>query len=147
MKTKAWTSLVGRYESALRTYVARGRKEALQPANELGGKVLKLGLGVVDVTRLQATRVKIRLRQLPRAGCMEIADHGRASALPSPANLATRQPLGIRGLQERLRLVNGQFAIESVPQRGTTVRVKTPLPHPDPTSPATRREPAPFASN
>jgi PAS domain S-box-containing protein len=96
----------------------------------------------------QATRVKIRLRQLPRAVCMEIADNGRAFALPAPANPAERQPLGLLGMQERVRLVNGQFAIESVPKRGTTVRVEIPLPHPSPASATTaHRESVPLASN
>jgi signal transduction histidine kinase len=77
----------------------------------------------------QATQVKIRLRQLPRAVCMEIADNGRAS-LAKQIN-GGRQPLGLLGMQERVRLVNGQFAIESVPRRGTTVRVEIPLPMAD----------------
>jgi PAS domain S-box-containing protein len=76
----------------------------------------------------QATQVRIRLRQLPRAVCMEIADNGRAFSQPKQTNGNGRQPLGLLGMQERVRLVNGQFAIESVPRRGTTVRVEIPLP-------------------
>jgi signal transduction histidine kinase len=30
-------------------------------------------------------------------------------------------------MQERVRLVNGQFEIESTPRRGTTVRVEIPF--------------------
>lgn len=75
-----------------------------------------------------ATRVKIRLRQLPRAVCMEIIDNGRAFNAPEQLNGAARQRLGLLGMQERVRLVNGEFAIESVPKRGTTVRVQIPLP-------------------
>ena len=75
-----------------------------------------------------ATRVKIRLRQLPRAVSMEIIDNGRAFDVPDPVSGDGRQPLGLLGLQERVRLVNGEFAIESVPKRGTTVRVQIPLP-------------------
>ncbi len=74
-----------------------------------------------------ATRVKIRLRQLPRAVCMEIMDNGRAFKVPTAKSTTDRQPLGLLGMQERVRLVNGQFAIESVPNRGTTVRVQIPL--------------------
>lgn len=95
----------------------------------------------------QATRVKIRLRQLPRAVCMEIADNGRASALPNVANGGDRQPLGLLGMQERVRLVNGQFAIESVPKRGTTVRVKIPLPSALTVPPAEARAKATLVSN
>lgn len=32
------------------------------------------------------------------------------------------------GMQERVRLVNGRFAIESAPRCGTTVRVRMALP-------------------
>jgi len=63
----------------------------------------------------QATRVKIRLRQLARAICMEIVDNGRVFSLSKSTNGHERQPLGLLGMQERVRLVNGQFAIESVP--------------------------------
>jgi PAS domain S-box-containing protein len=75
----------------------------------------------------QATRVKIVLRQLPRSICMEIADNGRAPLRPEHLNGAGRGRLGLLGMQERVRLVNGEFAIESVPRRGTTVRVQIPL--------------------
>jgi PAS domain S-box-containing protein len=83
-----------------------------------------------------ATRVKIRLRQLPRAVLMEIIDNGRAFEVPSATRAAGRQPLGLLGMQERVRLVNGEFAIESVPKRGTTVRVQIPLPPECATAPA-----------
>jgi len=72
----------------------------------------------------QATRVKIRLRQLPRAVSMEIIDNGRSFAA---ANGGERQKLGLLGMQERVRLVHGEFAVESTPRRGTTVRVQIPF--------------------
>ena len=81
----------------------------------------------------RATRVKIRLRQLSTGVSMEIADNGRAFSVPKPTNGSGRQPLGLLGMQERVRLVNGQFAIESIPKRGTTVRVEIPLPPPEQT--------------
>jgi two-component system sensor histidine kinase DegS len=77
----------------------------------------------------QATHVKIRLRQLPRAVSMEIIDNGRSFAAAAVANGQgpPRQHLGLLGMQERVRLVNGEFAIESTPRRGTTVRVQIPF--------------------
>lgn len=86
----------------------------------------------------QATRVKIRLRQLPRAVCMEIIDNGRA--FPVHGSAANRRRLGVLGMQERVRLVNGEFAIESTPRRGTTVRVQIPF------SPRTADQAAPESS-
>ncbi len=93
----------------------------------------------------KATRVKIRLRQLPRAVSMEIADNGCAFAVQA-SNGEGRQPLGLLGMQERVRLVNGQLAIESVPKRGTTVRVQIPL-RPRETTPAPAELPVLSASN
>ena len=75
----------------------------------------------------QATRVTVRLRQLRAAVAMEISDNGCAFSVPSAQAGSGRQPLGLLGMQERVRLVNGEFAIESVPKRGTTVRVQIPL--------------------
>jgi signal transduction histidine kinase len=77
----------------------------------------------------QATHVTIRLRQLPSAVSMEIIDNGRsfAASTAAHANGAPRQHLGLLGMQERVRLVNGEFAIESAPRRGTTVRVQIPF--------------------
>ncbi len=72
----------------------------------------------------QATRVKIRLRQSPRAVSMEIIDNGRSFEAASDGE---RQKLGLLGMQERVRLVHGEFAVESTPRRGTTVRVQIPF--------------------
>jgi PAS domain S-box-containing protein len=74
-----------------------------------------------------ATRVNIRLSQQRNQVCLEIADNGRG--LPDPASSSARagQRLGLIGMQERVRLVHGQFAIDSTPRRGTTVRVQIPL--------------------
>jgi signal transduction histidine kinase len=72
---------------------------------------------------------------------MEIADNGRAFSQAEAMNGNDRQPLGLLGMQERVRLVNGQFAIESVPKRGTTVRVQIPLPNSNPLDAAERGDP------
>jgi signal transduction histidine kinase len=74
----------------------------------------------------RATRVRIRFSQLPSAVRMEVSDNGRAGVRAVPQNTNGRQSLGLIGMQERVRLVNGQFAIESTPRRGTTVRVEIP---------------------
>jgi PAS domain S-box-containing protein len=79
----------------------------------------------------QATRVSIRLLQESAAICMEIADNGRGDSALHPGAADGRQRLGLIGMQERVRLVGGQFAIDSTPRRGTTVRVHLPIfPHP-----------------
>lgn len=76
----------------------------------------------------EATRVRIRLRNEADHLCMEIADNGRGAARrPRSDGDAGEQRLGLIGMQERVRLVDGQFTIDSPPRRGTTVRVQIPL--------------------
>ncbi len=77
----------------------------------------------------QATHVKIRLRQRARAISMEIIDNGCSFAAKGSNGHASlpREHLGLLGMKERVRLVHGEFAIESTPRRGTTVRVQIPL--------------------
>ncbi len=90
----------------------------------------------------RATRVKIRLRQVQEAVTMEIIDNGCAFSVSATTSAASgRQPLGLLGMRERVRLVNGEFVIESVPKRGTTVRVQIPLSRSVPT-PVDRETPA-----
>jgi len=74
-----------------------------------------------------ATRVKIKLFQQENKVCLEIIDNGRGAAMPLLNGANVRQRLGLIGMQERVRLVHGQFSIDSTPRRGTTVRVQIPL--------------------
>jgi signal transduction histidine kinase len=75
----------------------------------------------------RATLVQIRFRRIPRGICMEIKDNGRAFRAQEQPNGHAPQRLGLLGMQERVRLINGEFAIESTPGRGTRVRVQIPL--------------------
>lgn len=77
----------------------------------------------------QATRVRIRLTEQPSSVTLEIIDNGRGGVPPTLVNGTGqgRQRLGLLGMQERVRLVNGHFSIESTPRRGTTVRVQIPI--------------------
>lgn len=85
-----------------------------------------------------ATRVKIKLTPRPDGVCLEIADNGRGAAGPLLTGPSDhRQRLGLIGMQERVRLVNGQFTIDSTPRRGTTVRVIIPFRTTQSTGPGT----------
>ena len=74
----------------------------------------------VDVT-IRATRVAVRL---------EISDNGKAFSLMPKEDLTdrTQKRLGLLGMQERVRLVNGTFQIDSREGKGTNIRVDLPLP-------------------
>lgn len=76
----------------------------------------------------QATKVKIRLRQRPTAVSMEIIDDAPSQLAESGAQDKARQPISVLGMRERVRLVNGELAVEPAPKRGTMVRVEIPLP-------------------
>jgi two-component system sensor histidine kinase UhpB len=39
--------------------------------------------------------------------------------------------LGLVSMEERARLINGRFSIQSHPGKGTRVEVRVPLPHPE----------------
>ena len=58
---------------------------------------------------------------------MEITDNGR-SFRETSKNLSKRtKRLGLLGMQERVRLVNGKFEVRPRPGEGTTVQVAIPL--------------------
>ena len=52
-----------------------------------------------------------------------ISDSGRGFDVESAAGMAG---LGLNSMRERVRLVGGQFSIESEPSRGTRIRVRIP---------------------
>lgn len=77
----------------------------------------------------KATRVEMSIRRTREGICMEIVDNGRsfreppADARPGPVT----KRLGLLGMQERVRLVNGEFTIRPEPGKGTAVRVMIPF--------------------
>lgn len=74
-----------------------------------------------------ASRVAISVRPVGQGICVEIADDGK-SFHPDLRNIAwQKHRLGLLGMQERVRLVNGRFSILPEPGRGTTVRVTIPF--------------------
>lgn len=77
-----------------------------------------------------ARHVDLTIRKVRDGICMEVADDGR-SFKADPKNSATsKKGLGLLGMQERVRLVNGKFTIKPRPGKGTTVRVVIPASSP-----------------
>jgi signal transduction histidine kinase len=74
-----------------------------------------------------ATSAKIEFTSTDEALDMEIGDNGCAFSVKEKfgGNCAGR--LGLLGMQERVRHVNGNFSIESVSGDGTRIRVRIPL--------------------
>lgn len=74
-----------------------------------------------------ATHVDVILWREGGQAILEIRDNGCGFA-PTPRQVEpNRQRLGLLGMEERVRLVNGTFNIESRPGAGTIVRVEIPL--------------------
>ncbi len=76
----------------------------------------------------QASEVEMNLRHLKNTICMEIKDNGKAFRVEQHCAANGKKRLGLLGMQERVRLVNGNFAVESEVGKGTTVRVEIPVP-------------------
>jgi signal transduction histidine kinase len=74
-----------------------------------------------------ATRVAVIFRRQGDRLCMEVQDNGRAFKIKAQAKAKWKGRLGLLGMQERVRLISGEFTIDAVPGRGTTVRVLVPF--------------------
>jgi two-component system, NarL family, sensor histidine kinase YdfH len=72
----------------------------------------------------QATAVTLNLRQKDNQLHLTIGDDGRGF---DPAAVPAQGHYGLRGLRERVRLLNGTVTIEAAPGQGTTIRVSLPL--------------------
>jgi hypothetical protein len=68
----------------------------------------------------------IRLIQQGNQVTLEVADRGKGMAPDSTNNRQVHVGVGISGIRERVRQLNGQLAIESGPQ-GTAVRATFPF--------------------
>ena len=73
----------------------------------------------------EATRVEIFLRRSPGSATLEVADDGRGFDV---RRAEERRPgMGMFSMRERVGLVNGTLAVESVPGRGTRIVATVPL--------------------
>lgn len=82
-----------------------------------------------------ATHVDVILWREGGQAILEIRDNGCGFA-PAPRRVEPdRQRLGLLGMEERVRLIDGKFKIESRPGAGTIVRVEIPLAHSDRSEP------------
>ncbi len=74
-----------------------------------------------------ARRVAVRLGYGRDCICLVIRDNGRGpGALPSASGLLSAGKLGVVGMEERARLVGGEFAIRAGRRVGTTIVVTAP---------------------
>jgi signal transduction histidine kinase len=74
-----------------------------------------------------ATTAKVEFLATDGSIAMEIADNGHGYNVEKQARGKLKGRLGVLGMQERVRLVNGSISIVSTPATGTRVRVNIPL--------------------
>jgi signal transduction histidine kinase len=75
----------------------------------------------------QATKVTMSIREVSGAIRMEISDNGQSFDVKKAIFSKNPKRLGLVGMKERIEMVGGKLAIESLPGRGTTVRAEIPF--------------------
>jgi len=71
-----------------------------------------------------ATQVDAVLSQEENRFVLEIRDNGKGFRMEDMANKKT---LGLKGMQERALMIDGEFKIESTPGRGTYIQISIPI--------------------
>ncbi len=83
---------------------------------------------LTNVTKhAQASLVKVSIRTQSGGIFMEISDNGKSFDVNRALSVRRRGALGILGMRERVEMLDGTFAIESIPGKGTAVCVQIPL--------------------
>jgi len=77
----------------------------------------------------QASQVGVSVRKTTRGFRVAIKDNGRSFPVEPQMSGKRKKRLGLLGMQERVRLVDGHLTIQSEPGRGTTVIVEIPFRH------------------
>ena len=73
----------------------------------------------------QATQVLITLEFFPKSIKIAVRDNGRGFILDNTAGrLAAEGKLGIMGMQQRAKFLDGTFSIQSQPGKGTEVSIR-----------------------
>ena len=102
---------VERLDTAKRTVLFRVAQEAL-----------------TNVARhAQACRAEVSIEKLRDRICMKIHDDGKSFSVERALHSNGGKRLGLLGMRERVEMVGGRFAVESAPDRGTTVLAQIPL--------------------
>jgi len=96
------------------------------PRGEVIFRVVQEGLNNI-FKHARATAAKIEFSVAAGTLGMEIEDNGRAFCAEEKLGGKPTSRLGLLGMQERIRRVDGTFAIKSVPKCGTRIQVQIPF--------------------
>jgi signal transduction histidine kinase len=84
--------------------------------------------GLNNVARhAQATEAAISLRRVKNGIQLRIKDNGQGFAVEEERAAIEKKRLGLLGMQERVRLMDGRFLVRSAPGAGTTLVAEIPL--------------------
>jgi signal transduction histidine kinase len=75
----------------------------------------------------QASQVAVSIQKQHGAICMKIKDNGKGFPAEQVLHARKQKRLGLLGMRERVEMVNGNFAINSAPGKGTTILAQIPL--------------------
>jgi signal transduction histidine kinase len=75
----------------------------------------------------RAKRVKVSLQKSSGAVQMDICDDGKSFDVKRVLSAKRNKRLGLIGMRERVEMVGGSFAVESIRGRGTTVSAQIPF--------------------
>ena len=87
-----------------------------------------------------ATRVRVKVQQLPDSLVAEVEDNGKGFEVKQGAAARRGSGLGLLGIRERVTVSGGSLVIDSAPGRGTRIAIRIPLPGQPATSPLKRDE-------
>jgi signal transduction histidine kinase len=75
----------------------------------------------------QASVVDVSIDKLPNGICMKIKDDGRSFQVDRVLRAKKNKRLGLLGMRERVEMVGGNFHVESLPGKGTTICAQIPV--------------------
>jgi signal transduction histidine kinase len=75
----------------------------------------------------RASRVEVSVQKVADDICMKIKDNGKGFQKALVLHAKKNKRLGLLGMRERIEMVNGNFTVESIPGKGTTVQAKIPF--------------------
>lgn len=76
----------------------------------------------------QANRIDIRLRCADSRLVVTVQDDGKGFDVNQHGEFLRQEHLGLQSMQDRIESLRGEFVIESIPGKGTTVQAEIPLP-------------------
>jgi signal transduction histidine kinase len=79
------------------------------------------------VRHAHATQVKICISKILGAIRMEIGDNGKSFLVEKALSAINPKRLGLVGMKERIEMVGGKLAVESIRGKGTTVCAEIPF--------------------